>query len=102
MGAHGAAVDYHDPFVPRLGKMRKYDFGLESIPLTVETLGRHDCTLIVTDHSATDYDMVVNESPLVVDTRNATSRVAHHREKIVSCSFPGWRARYHEFPGVRT
>ena len=85
LGAKGAMVDYHDPFVPRLGKMRKYDFGLESVPLTTETLRAHDCTLIVTDHSAIDYDMVVAESPLVVDTRNATSRVAQHRDRIVPC-----------------
>lgn len=85
LGTQGAVVAYHDPFVPRLGKMRKYDFGLESIPLTTETLREHDCTLIVTDHSTVDYDLVVGESHLVVDTRNATARVTHHREKIVRC-----------------
>jgi UDP-N-acetyl-D-glucosamine dehydrogenase len=78
-------VAYHDPFVPSLGKMRKYDFGLQSIPLTAEGLRAHDCALIVTDHSAVDYDWVVGESSLVVDTRNATSRVTHQREKIVRC-----------------
>ena len=85
LGAHGAVVDYHDTYVPRLVKMRKYDLGLESIPLTAEALRAHDCTLIVTDHSNVDYDMVVTESPLVVDTRNATAKVVHHREKIVHC-----------------
>jgi UDP-N-acetyl-D-glucosamine dehydrogenase len=65
--------------------MRKYDFGLQSIPLTPQTLHEHDCTLIVTDHSAVDYDFVMGESPLVVDTRNATAKVARHREKIVRC-----------------
>jgi UDP-N-acetyl-D-glucosamine dehydrogenase len=85
LGTHGALAAYHDPFVPRLGKMRKYDFGLQSIPLTGETLRAHDCALIVTDHSAVDYDRVVGESALVVDTRNATARVTHHRERIVRC-----------------
>ena len=85
LGAEGALVAYHDPFVPRLAKMRKYDFGLQSVPLTAETLRANDCSLIVTDHSAVDYNFVVAESPLVVDTRNATARVKHHREKIVRC-----------------
>jgi UDP-N-acetyl-D-glucosamine dehydrogenase len=85
LAANGAVVAYHDPFVPRLKKMRRYDLGLESVPLTAETLRAHECALIVTDHSGVDYDRVVNESPLVVDTRNATSRVRHHREKIVRC-----------------
>jgi UDP-N-acetyl-D-glucosamine dehydrogenase len=79
----GASVEYNDPNVLRLGKMRKYEFGLESVPLTAETLRRRDCVLIATDHTAYDYDLIVRESSLVVDTRNATSRVTHSREKIV-------------------
>jgi UDP-N-acetyl-D-mannosaminuronate dehydrogenase len=39
--------------------------------------------LIVTDHSAYDYDWIVANSPLVVDTRNATRKVTAGREKIV-------------------
>jgi UDP-N-acetyl-D-glucosamine dehydrogenase len=85
LGINGASVHYHDPFVPRLGKMRKYDLGLESVPLTVEALRVHDCTLIVTDHTTVDYELVVKHSPLVVDTRNATAGVRLHREKIVRC-----------------
>jgi UDP-N-acetyl-D-glucosamine dehydrogenase len=83
--ARGATVAFHDPFVPRLDKMREYSFGLQSSPLTPETLRAHDCTLIVTDHSGLDYDLVVAESSLVVDTRNSTARVRHGREKIVRC-----------------
>ena len=85
LGGEGAVVAYHDPYVPRLGRMRKYDFGLESIALTPDALRAHDCTLIVTDHSTIDYDQVVSESALVVDTRNATARVQGGREKIVRC-----------------
>jgi UDP-N-acetyl-D-glucosamine dehydrogenase len=85
LGTQGALVAYHDPFVPRLLKMRRYDLGLQSIPLTAETLHEHDCALIVTAHSAVDYDLVVSASSLVVDTRNATARVIHHRERIVRC-----------------
>jgi len=81
----GASVDYNDPHVPRLGKMRKYAFGLESVPLTAEALRLYDCALIVTDHAAYDYGFIVKESSLVVDTRNATSSVKEGREKIVRC-----------------
>jgi UDP-N-acetyl-D-glucosamine dehydrogenase len=85
LGMQGATVAYHDPFVPRLAKMRRYDLGLQSIALTAETLRAHDCALIVTDHSTVDYDLVVSESSLVVDTRNATARVVHDRDKIIRC-----------------
>ena len=83
--SRGSIVAYHDPFVKRLGKTREYDFGMESTPLSGETLHAYDCALIVTDHSCIDYEQVVRESSLVVDTRNATARVTALREKIVRC-----------------
>src|ERR1017187_9740937 len=85
LGVKGAVISYHDPFVSQLGKIRKYDFGLVSVPLTTDTLRAQDCTLIVTDHSAIEYDRVVCESSLVVDTRNATAGIRGNREKIVRC-----------------
>ena len=36
--------------------------------------------LIVTDHSAYDWDWIVEQRRLVVDTRNATRDVNAHRE----------------------
>ena len=38
--------------------------------------------LIATDHSAYDYDFIVRNSKLVVDTRNATKDVKQGRDKI--------------------
>ena len=47
--------------------------------------GRYDCVLIATDHSSYDYDSIVRNPKLVVDTRNATRRVQKDRGKIVNC-----------------
>ncbi len=79
----GAQVDYNDPHVPRTWKMREYDFKMESKELTPELLGSYDAVVISTDHSAYDWDFIVENAPLVVDTRNATKNVARGREKIV-------------------
>jgi len=62
----GAEVAYHDPFVPELAEQ-----GLSSVALEP---AEHDCAVIVTAHSAIDYQRVVDEAPLVVDLRNATGR----------------------------
>jgi UDP-N-acetyl-D-glucosamine dehydrogenase len=79
----GAVVTYNDPHVPRLPKKRRYDFSdLESSELTPEFLAAQDCVLVATDHTAYDYEFIVRHAPLVVDTRNATGRVAEGREKI--------------------
>ncbi|MGZ6729577.1 MAG: nucleotide sugar dehydrogenase [Gaiellaceae bacterium] len=62
----GAEVAYHDPFVPELPER-----GLSSVALDP---AEHDCAVIVTAHSAIDYEQVVEQAPLVVDLRNATGR----------------------------
>jgi len=62
----GAEVAYHDPFVPELAEQ-----GLSSVALDP---AEHDCVVIVTAHSAIDYEQVVEQAPLVVDLRNATGR----------------------------
>jgi UDP-N-acetyl-D-glucosamine dehydrogenase len=77
----GAAVDYHDPYVPRTRKTREYDLRMTSVTLNERNLGRYDCVLIATDHSAIDYKFVVRHSRLVVDTRNATRGI--RSKKIV-------------------
>jgi len=81
----GAVVNYNDPHIPTLPKMRHWPHlgPMKSVPLTPESLADQDCVLIATDHTAYDYSWIVSHSRLVVDTRNATKKVAHGREKIV-------------------
>jgi UDP-N-acetyl-D-glucosamine dehydrogenase len=78
-----AVLSYHDPYVPALKRSRRYDFQLESRALTAVELQAADAVVIVTDHSTFDYDLIVRESRLVVDTRNATRAVREGRERIV-------------------
>lgn len=80
----GAELSYHDPHIPRLPSMRKHDLKMTSQPLTREYLESHDCVLIVTDHSAIDWNFVVQHSRLIVDPRNATGKVVGPREHVIS------------------
>lgn len=77
----GAQVYYNDPFFPFVGKGRHYDLQMKNTPL--ENLGQYDCVVIVTDHTDYDYKTIVNESKLVVDTRNATKGIKS--DKVVHC-----------------
>ncbi|MFH1747003.1 MAG: nucleotide sugar dehydrogenase [Planctomycetota bacterium] len=71
--ARGAKVDYHDPHIPVAKPMREHNIThMRSVPLTAARVRKYDCVLIATDHSTVDYDMVVKNAKLVVDTRNAT------------------------------
>jgi UDP-N-acetyl-D-glucosamine dehydrogenase len=46
-------------------------------------LSHFDCVVIVTHHSTIDYNFVVKNAELIVDTRNATKHVPFGRDKIV-------------------
>ncbi|HMK56993.1 MAG TPA: nucleotide sugar dehydrogenase [Dissulfurispiraceae bacterium] len=70
----GANVDYNDPYIPATHKMRKYDLGMKSIPLTAENLAGYDCAVVVTEHSAYDPRFIVEHSQLVIDTRNLINK----------------------------
>ena len=73
-------IEYNDPFVPK-AEVNGLEFA--SVPLTPARLKAADCVLITTDHSSYDYDAIVKNARLVIDTRNATKHVKKGREKIV-------------------
>ena len=79
--SYGCEVSYNDPFFPFVGKGRKYDLNMHSVPLT--GLHDYDCVLVATDHSTYDMESIVRESRLVVDSRNATRDI--RSEKVVRC-----------------
>jgi UDP-N-acetyl-D-glucosamine dehydrogenase len=64
-----------------VGRGRHYNLNMTSTPL--ENLGQYDCVMILTDHSDYDYQRIVDESQLVVDTRNATKGIKS--PNIVRC-----------------
>ncbi len=63
-----AIVDYHDPFVPTLPKMRDHDLQMSSVDFSAESIKKYDCILISTDHDGVDYSLL-SEALLVVDSR---------------------------------
>ena len=77
----GAIVAYNDPYFPTVGHGRHYDLNMTSTPL--DNLAQFDAVLIVTDHTSYDYSAIVEQSQLVVDTRNATKGI--ESIKIVRC-----------------
>ena len=81
----GAEITYNDPHIPKLPTMRRYPQlkQLDSQSLSAAYLAQQDCVLIATDHGAYDYEFIVKNSQLVVDTRNATRNVVDRRERIV-------------------
>lgn len=73
-------VIFNDPFIP---EYKVNNITLKSQNLTPELWQQVDCTLIITDHSSYNYEDIVKQSKIVVDTRNATKNVTQNRDKIV-------------------
>jgi len=81
--AREAKVDYSDPYVPKIPRMRKYNLDMSSVPLTEKNLQKYDGVVIVTDHDDFDYQLVYDNVGVIVDTRNAMAAVKDSRKKIV-------------------
>jgi UDP-N-acetyl-D-glucosamine dehydrogenase len=64
-----------------VGKGRHYNLNMTCTPL--ENLEQYDCILIMTDHSDYNYEDIVSQAQLVVDSRNATKGI--QSGKIVRC-----------------
>ena len=82
----GAKVDYHDPHVPEIPRTREHAklAGRRSVALDPVTVGSYDVAVIVTDHVAIDWQLLVNSAKLVIDTRNATAKVTGREGKVFS------------------
>lgn len=75
-----AEVLYHDPHVDEIelnGRLYR------SVPLEEETVKGVDLVVITTDHSFIDYRMLVQNAPVILDTRNATKGIAGREGKVV-------------------
>ncbi len=78
---YGCKVSYNDPFFPFVGHGRKYALNMHSTPL--DRLDEFDCVVVATDHSSYEMEAIVEQSRLVVDSRNATRDIIS--PKIVRC-----------------
>jgi UDP-N-acetyl-D-glucosamine dehydrogenase len=74
----GAAVDYHDPYIPVITPTREHGHwtGTKSVAWDRETVAAYDAVLISTAHRDTDFGQLAAWAPLIVDTRNAMHGIA--------------------------
>ena len=79
--ADGAEVVFYDPFIP---SYREDGHSRSGVELTAAELQRADAVVIVTNHRAIDYQMLMDHASLVVDSRNAMARTIKTRARVVS------------------
>lgn len=77
----GADISYMDPHVPSL---EEPSLALKMSRISpFSSFAPYDCVVIVTDHSAFDYERLFTEAKLIVDTRDALRKIATDRSKVV-------------------
>ena len=77
----GAEVFYCDPYVAEIRLTG--DARLESQDCGAALLGSADCAVVVTDHSAFDWQEIADSSSVIVDTRHAL-RGIEGRARVIS------------------
>lgn len=80
MREKGAEVSYYDPHVARI---EDEGWGMQSIESLEAEARRADCVVIITDHSAVDYQALGRSARLIFDTRNAMRHVASPSARVV-------------------
>jgi UDP-N-acetyl-D-glucosamine dehydrogenase len=72
---YGAEVEFHDPYIESIGIKREYPQFTGKKRVSLASIDQFDITVILTDHSDYDYEAIVKQSRLVVDTRNACAKI---------------------------
>lgn len=76
----GAKVRYHDPFVKRL---EVDGIRMSSSPISEKALKSYDMVIVITDHSSVNYEKLVKNAALILDTRNILKKFSAAKHKII-------------------
>lgn len=80
-----ADVDFYDAHVSEIPEIQEHIelSGLKSIHLNANSLATYDAVIICTDHDDLNYEFILKNSKLVLDTRNATKNFFKEYDNVV-------------------
>jgi UDP-N-acetyl-D-glucosamine dehydrogenase len=65
----GALIEYSDPHILEFKNSRAINSIMKSVKLTPKKVSQYDAVLLATDHSTFDYQMIKENSKIIIDTR---------------------------------
>ena len=65
----GCNIYFNDPYFEKFPTTRKLELNIPFIKINPSALKSMDLVLLATDHDSFDYDMILKESKIIVDTR---------------------------------
>lgn len=80
----GALTEYYDPYIERIPETREFGHlaGTQSIDWKSDSLSKFDAAVIVTAHDDIDYSNLIDQVPVIVDSRNALSGIEGKENQI--------------------
>ncbi len=84
----GAEVDFYDPFIPDIEWNSSRKSGLTSL----SEIHSFDITVVLTDHSEVDYNFILKNSTLIIDTRNVFK--GNNDEKVIRLGVGVYDTKY--------
>ena len=76
----GALVEYHDPHIASLVSD---ELVMESVPDLMAAVREADCVVIITNHKKYDFNAILENARLIIDTRNALGKQGRDNPKVV-------------------
>lgn len=76
----GANVSFFDPYVPIV---KHDDWQLDSVADLKKEVKAVDCVVVITNHSHLDYQMILDDAKLIIDSRNAFGKMAKNNPKVI-------------------
>ena len=74
-------IAYYDPYIPIINVNSKILKSEKEI--TPSLLKKFDAVVITTDHSVFDFEMIVKNSKVVIDTRNACKKIKNRKNVVL-------------------
>jgi UDP-N-acetyl-D-glucosamine dehydrogenase len=82
--ARGARASYHDPYTPTL---RVGEDTVHSVALSAAEVAASDAVLLLTPHKVVDYDLILREASLIIDTHSGLQ--PRKGDNVVNVWVPG-------------
>ncbi|HEY4130349.1 MAG TPA: nucleotide sugar dehydrogenase, partial [Gemmatimonadaceae bacterium] len=77
----GAEVSFHDPFI---NTVREDGHTRGGVALDPATVAKMDAVVVITDHTNVDYQLVMDNASIIVDSRNVTRNLVKTKARVVS------------------
>ena len=76
-------VNYHDPYVSKIDKIRNKNIKLKSIKISNNVLKKFDVVIIVTDHDQINYPLIQRSSKIIFDCRGRFNMLSMKNKNII-------------------